>query len=40
VPQRRPIALSRSGGDITGQKEMGRGDFTKIPNGIPSVEIA
>ncbi|MEM6328824.1 MAG: dihydropyrimidinase [Planctomycetota bacterium] len=25
-------------GDGAGQKEMGRGDFTKIPNGIPSVE--
>ncbi|MEO1497367.1 MAG: dihydropyrimidinase [Planctomycetota bacterium] len=25
-------------GDGTGQKEMGRDDFTKIPNGIPSVE--
>ncbi|MEM6798057.1 MAG: dihydropyrimidinase [Planctomycetota bacterium] len=25
-------------GDGTGQKEMGRGDFTKIPNGIPTVE--
>ncbi len=25
-------------GDGSGQKEMGRGDFTKIPNGIPSVE--
>ena len=24
--------------DFKGQKEMGRGDFTKIPNGIPSVE--
>ncbi|TWU25648.1 dihydropyrimidinase [Bythopirellula polymerisocia] len=24
--------------DFVGQKEMGRGDFTKIPNGIPSVE--
>ena len=24
--------------DFAGQKEMGRGDFTKIPNGIPSVE--
>ena len=24
--------------DFRGQKEMGRGDFTKIPNGIPSVE--
>ncbi len=24
--------------DFHGQKEMGRGDFTKIPNGIPSVE--
>ncbi|MEM1305054.1 MAG: amidohydrolase family protein, partial [Planctomycetota bacterium] len=25
-------------GDGTGQKEMGRDDFTKIPNGLPSVE--
>jgi len=24
--------------DFKGQKEMGRGDFTKIPNGIPAVE--
>ena len=24
--------------DFHGQKEMGRGDFTKIPNGIPSVQ--
>jgi len=24
--------------DFKGQKEMGRGDFTKIPNGIPTVE--
>ena len=24
--------------DFYGQKEMGRGDFTKIPNGIPSIE--
>lgn len=24
--------------DFQGQKEMGRGDFTKIPNGIPSIE--
>ncbi|HYO26413.1 MAG TPA: dihydropyrimidinase [Lacipirellulaceae bacterium] len=24
--------------DFAGQKEMGRGDFTRIPNGIPSVE--
>ena len=24
--------------DFRGQKEMGRGDFTKIPNGIPSVQ--
>jgi len=24
--------------DFRGQKEMGRGDFTKIPNGIPALE--
>jgi dihydropyrimidinase len=24
--------------DAKGQKEMGRGDFTKIPNGIPAIE--
>ncbi|MGA2605493.1 MAG: amidohydrolase family protein, partial [Verrucomicrobiia bacterium] len=24
--------------DFKGQKEMGRGDFTKIPNGIPALE--
>ena len=24
--------------DFAGQKEMGRGDFTKIPNGMPGVE--
>lgn len=24
--------------DFHGQKEMGRGDFTKIPNGIPAIE--
>jgi dihydropyrimidinase len=24
--------------DFVGQKEMGRGDFTKIPNGIPAIE--
>ncbi len=24
--------------DFSGQKDMGRGDFTKIPNGIPAIE--
>jgi dihydropyrimidinase len=24
--------------DFAGQKELGRGDFTKIPNGMPGVE--
>ena len=32
------IATDHAPFDYHGQKEMGRGDFTKIPNGIPSVE--
>jgi dihydropyrimidinase len=32
------IATDHAPFDFRGQKEMGRGDFTKIPNGIPSVE--
>jgi dihydropyrimidinase len=32
------IATDHAPFDFHGQKEMGRGDFTKIPNGIPSVE--
>jgi dihydropyrimidinase len=32
------IATDHAPFDFKGQKEMGRGDFTKIPNGIPSVE--
>ena len=32
------VATDHAPFDFTGQKEMGRGDFTKIPNGIPSVE--
>jgi dihydropyrimidinase len=32
------IATDHAPFDFYGQKEMGRGDFTKIPNGIPSVE--
>ena len=32
------VATDHAPFDFTGQKEMGRGDFTKIPNGIPSLE--
>lgn len=32
------IATDHAPFDFHGQKEMGRDDFTKIPNGIPSVE--
>ena len=32
------VATDHAPFDFSGQKEMGRGDFTKIPNGIPSVE--
>jgi dihydropyrimidinase len=32
------IATDHAPFDFKGQKEMGRGDFTKIPNGIPSLE--
>jgi len=32
------VATDHAPFDFIGQKEMGRGDFTKIPNGIPSVE--
>lgn len=32
------IATDHAPFDFEGQKEMGRSDFTKIPNGIPSVE--
>jgi len=32
------VATDHAPFDFRGQKEMGRGDFTKIPNGIPSVE--
>jgi dihydropyrimidinase len=32
------IATDHAPFDFKKQKEMGRGDFTKIPNGIPSVE--
>jgi len=32
------IATDHAPFDFKGQKEMGRNDFTKIPNGIPSVE--
>jgi dihydropyrimidinase len=32
------VATDHAPFDFMGQKEMGRGDFTKIPNGIPSVE--
>ncbi len=34
----RTVATDHAPFDFAGQKEMGRGDFTKIPNGIPSVE--
>jgi dihydropyrimidinase len=32
------VATDHAPFDFRGQKEMGRGDFTKIPNGIPSVQ--
>ena len=32
------VATDHAPFDFVGQKEMGRGDFTKIPNGIPTVE--
>jgi dihydropyrimidinase len=32
------VATDHAPFDFHGQKEMGRDDFTKIPNGIPSVE--
>src|SRR5690606_36626370 len=32
------VATDHAPFDYAGQKEMGRGDFTKIPNGIPSIE--
>lgn len=32
------VATDHAPFDFAKQKEMGRGDFTKIPNGIPSVE--
>jgi dihydropyrimidinase len=32
------IATDHAPFDFKGQKEMGRSDFTKIPNGIPSIE--
>ncbi|MFV2067856.1 MAG: dihydropyrimidinase [Pirellulales bacterium] len=32
------VATDHAPFDFVGQKEMGREDFTKIPNGIPSVE--
>ena len=32
------IATDHAPFDFAGQKEMGRNDFTKIPNGIPSLE--
>ena len=32
------VATDHAPFDFAVQKEMGRGDFTKIPNGIPSVE--
>jgi dihydropyrimidinase len=32
------VATDHAPFDFQGQKEMGAGDFTKIPNGIPSLE--
>jgi dihydropyrimidinase len=32
------VATDHAPFDFAGQKEMGRGDFTRIPNGIPSIE--
>ncbi len=32
------VATDHAPFDFVGQKDMGKGDFTKIPNGIPSIE--
>jgi dihydropyrimidinase len=32
------VATDHAPFDFHGQKEMGRGDFTRIPNGIPSIQ--
>lgn len=32
------VATDHAPFDLDGQKDLGRGDFTKIPNGIPSLE--
>lgn len=32
------VATDHAPFDFVGQKELGRGDFTKIPNGIPNIE--
>ncbi len=32
------VATDHAPFDFRGQKEMGRGDFTRIPNGIPSIQ--
>ncbi len=32
------VATDHAPFDFRGQKEMGKGDFTRIPNGIPSIE--
>jgi len=32
------VATDHAPFDFEGQKDMGRGDFTKIPNGIPTIE--
>lgn len=32
------VATDHAPFDYKGQKDMGRGDFTKIPNGLPSIE--
>lgn len=32
------VATDHAPFDFKGQKDMGRGDFTKIPNGIPTIE--
>ncbi|QDU56166.1 dihydropyrimidinase [Aeoliella mucimassa] len=32
------VATDHAPFDFSAQKEMGRGDFTKIPNGLPSIE--
>ncbi len=34
----RTVATDHAPFDFRGQKELGRGDFTRIPNGIPSLE--